>query len=180
MLPLDVHIEGRNLEILPEWREKIEGELARLQKHYLNPILHARVTLTGTGHHKHGNFDIQLVAGVPGGTITVNRQGEYVLPLIVEALDVLDRRLRGDSEIQQQKVKTHEELQQHGKILRLFPEKDFGFLETPDGLEVYFHAHAVKKGKFSSLSPGQTVQFAMAEGEKGPQATWVKVENGEQ
>jgi cold shock CspA family protein/ribosome-associated translation inhibitor RaiA len=176
MLPLDVHIEGRNLEILPEWREKIEEELARLQKHYVNPILHARVELIGTAHHRHGAFEIHLVAGVPGDTITVTRQGEYVLPLIVEALDVLDRRLEEHSHIQQQKVKAHEEIAQHGKILRLFPEKDFGFLETPDGLEVYFHAHAVKKGKFTSLTPGQGVKFAMEEGEKGPQATWVRVE----
>jgi cold shock CspA family protein/ribosome-associated translation inhibitor RaiA len=176
MLPLDVHIEGRNLEILPEWREKIEEELARLQKHYVNPILHARVELIGTAHHRHGAFEIHLVAGVPGDTITVTRQGEYVLPMIVEALDVLDRRLEEHSHIQQQKVKAHEEIAQHGKILRLFPEKDFGFLETPDGLEVYFHAHAVKKGKFTSLTPGQGVKFAMEEGEKGPQATWVRVE----
>jgi cold shock CspA family protein/ribosome-associated translation inhibitor RaiA len=176
MLPLDVHIEGRSLEILPEWREKIEEELARLQKHYVNPILHARVELIGTAHHRHGAFEIRLVAGVPGDTITVTRQGEYVLPLIVEALDVLDRRLEEHSHIQQQKVKAHEEIAQHGKILRLFPEKDFGFLETPDGLEVYFHAHAVKKGKFTSLTPGQAVKFAMEEGEKGPQATWVRVE----
>ncbi|RJR41714.1 MAG: HPF/RaiA family ribosome-associated protein [Deltaproteobacteria bacterium] len=176
MLPLDVHIEGRNLEILPEWRAKIEEELARLQKHYMDPILHARVTLIGTEHHRLGTFEIHLAASVPGDTITVTRQGEYVLPLIVEALDVLDRRLEEHSHIQQQKVKAHEEFAQHGKILRLFPEKDFGFLEAPDGLEVYFHAHAVKKGKFASLHPGQAVKFAMEEGEKGPQATWVRVE----
>jgi cold shock CspA family protein/ribosome-associated translation inhibitor RaiA len=176
VLPLDVHIEGRNLEIWPEWREKIAGELARLQKHYLNPILHVRVEIMGTSHHRHGAFEIRLVAGVPGDTLTVSRQGEYVLPLIVEALDVLDRRLEEDSQIRQQKVKAHEEFAQHGKIVRLFPEKDFGFLETPDGLEVYFHAHAVKKGRFDSLTPGQPVKFALEEGEKGPQATWVRVE----
>jgi len=176
MLPLDVHIEGRNLEIWPEWREKIEGELARLQKHYLNPILHVRVEIIGTAHHRHGAFEIRLVAGVPGDTLTVSRQGEYVLPLIVEALEVLDRRLEEDSQIRQQKVKAHEEFARHGKIVRLFPEKDFGFLETPDGLEVYFHAHAVKKGRFDSLTPGQPVKFALEEGEKGPQAAWVRVE----
>jgi len=175
MLPLDVHIEGRNLEIWPEWRAKIEAELARLQKHYVNPILHARVELIGTAHHRHGAFEIHLVAGVPGATITVSRQGEYVLPLIVEALDVLDRRLEEHAHIRQQKVKAHEVHAQPGKILRLFPEKDCGFIETPDGLEVYFHAHAVKKGRFASLTPGQPVNFALEEGEKGPQAVWVRV-----
>jgi cold shock CspA family protein/ribosome-associated translation inhibitor RaiA len=176
MLPLDVHIEGRNLEIQPEWREKIEKELARLQKHYLNPILHVRVEIIGTAHHRHGALEIRLVAAVPGDTLTVSRQGDYVLSLIVEALDVLDRRLEEHSHIRQQKVKVHEEFAQQGKILRVFPEKDFGFLETPDGLEVYFHAQAVKKGKFASLTPGQRVKFALEEGEKGPQAAWVRVE----
>ncbi len=33
MLPLDMHIVGQHLEILPEWREKIEAELTRLQNH---------------------------------------------------------------------------------------------------------------------------------------------------
>ena len=47
MLPLDVHIAARNLEILPEWREKINAELARLQKHTHEPILHARADITG-------------------------------------------------------------------------------------------------------------------------------------
>ena len=32
MLPLNTFIEGRNLEILPEWKAKVEEELARLQK----------------------------------------------------------------------------------------------------------------------------------------------------
>jgi ribosome-associated translation inhibitor RaiA len=33
MLPLDIHIEGQKVDILPEWRAKIEEELGRLQKH---------------------------------------------------------------------------------------------------------------------------------------------------
>lgn len=97
MLPLDVHIKGRDLEILPEWRKKIEAELARLQKHTHEPILHARVELIGTGHHRRGAFEIHLVTSLPGHTLTVTRQGEYVLPLIVEAFKTLDRRLREPS-----------------------------------------------------------------------------------
>jgi cold shock CspA family protein len=142
----------------------------------MDPILHARVTLIGTEHHRLGTFEIHVVASVAGDTLTVIRQGEYILPLIVEALDVLDRRLEEHSRIQQQQVKVHEEFAQHGKVLRLFPEKDFGFLETADGLEVFFHANAVKKGKFASLTPGQAVKFAVEQGEKGPQATWVRIE----
>jgi cold shock CspA family protein/ribosome-associated translation inhibitor RaiA len=174
MLPQDVHIEGRNLEILPEWRAKIEEELARLQKHYHDPILHARVDVIGTAHHRLGAFEVHLVVAVPGDTITILRQGEMVIPLLVEAFDALDRRLRQHSQITQQKVKIHAEGPRHGRVVRLFPEDGYGFIESDDGLEVYFHAHAVKKGKFKDLTPGTAVIFAQEMGDQGLQATWVQ------
>jgi len=174
MLPQDAHIDGRNLEILPEWREKIEEELARLQKHYHDPILHARVEIIGTAHHRLGAFEVHLVVSIPGGTITLVRQGEMVVPLVVEAFDALDRRLAEHSQVVQQQVKTHEEVAQHGRVVRLFLADDYGFIESDEGLEVYFHAHAVKKGKFNHLRPGTAVKFTQETGDQGPQAIWVK------
>jgi cold shock CspA family protein len=176
MLPQDIHMEGRNLEILPEWREKIEAELARLQKHYHDPILHARVEIIGTAHHRLGAFEVHLVVTVPGDTITLLRQGEMVMPLVVEAFDALDRRLAEHCQVIQQKVKTHAEVAQHGRVARLFPDDDYGFIETDEGLEVYFHAHAVKHGKFAHLTPGTPVTFAQESGDQGPQAIWVQPE----
>lgn len=175
MLPQDIHIESQNLEILPDWREKIEAELARLQKHYHDLILHARVEIIGTAHHRLGVFEVHLVINVPGDTITIIRQGEMVMPLVVEAFDVLDRRLAEHSQVLQQQLKTHEEVAQHGRIVRLFPDEGYGFIESDEGLEVYFHAHAVKKGKFSHLTPGTAVKFAQEAGDQGPQAIWVQV-----
>jgi cold shock CspA family protein/ribosome-associated translation inhibitor RaiA len=172
MLPLDIHIEGQKVEILPEWREKIEAELRRLQKHYSGPILHARVEIIGTAHHHLGAFEVHLIVNVPGDIITIKQQGELVLPLLVEAFDALDRRLSEHCQITQQKVKAHEEFTHHGRILRLFPE--YGFIGTDDGLEVYFHANAVKKGSFDKLNAGMVVKFGQEEGREGPQATWVQ------
>jgi cold shock CspA family protein/ribosome-associated translation inhibitor RaiA len=170
----DIHIEGRQVEILPEWRAKIEAELARLQNHYHDPILHARVEIIGTPHHRLGAFEVHLVISVPGDNITLLRQGDMVMPLVVEAFDALDRRLREHSELVQQKVKTHEEVAEHGRVVRLFPEDDYGFIETNDGLEIYFHANALKKGTLSSLAPGTAVKFAQEAGDQGPQAIWVQ------
>lgn len=172
MLPLDIHIEGQQVEILPEWRTKIEEELGRLQKHYCGPILHARVEIIGTAHHRLGAFELHLVVNVPGNVITIVRQGEFVIPLLVEAFDVLDRQLEEHCRIKRQKVKTHEDFARQGRVIRLFPE--YGFIETDDGLEVYFHANAVKKGSFANLNPGTAVKFGQEEGREGPQATWVQ------
>ncbi|MFP3868626.1 MAG: cold shock domain-containing protein [Desulfobacteraceae bacterium] len=174
MLPQDIRISGRQVEILPEWREKIEAELDRLQKHYYDPIIHARVEIIGSRHHRHGAFEIQLVISIPGDTITLTREGEFVLPLIVEAFDALDLSLQEHSHIRQRMVKAHEDHAQSGKILRLFPQEDYGFIETADGLEVYFHAHAVKQGSFDKLKIGEPVKLAWETGDKGPQAIWVR------
>ncbi|OPX20302.1 MAG: hypothetical protein BZ151_04595 [Desulfobacca sp. 4484_104] len=174
MLPVDTRISGRDIELLPEWRYKIEEELARLQKHYYDPIIHARVEIIGTGHHRLGTFEIHLVISIPGDTITLTRQGEFVLPLIVEAFDALDRRLAEHSDIRQRLVKTHEEQAQSGKISKLFPEEEYGFIETAHGEDVYFHAHAVKRGNFDQLRIGDLVKLALEEGDQGPQAIWVR------
>ena len=174
MLPLDIHIEGQQVEILPEWQAKIEEELGRLQEHYCGPILHARVEVIGTAHHHLGTFEVHLAVNVPGDIITIKQQGEFVLSLLVEAFDALDRRLSEHCQITQQKVKAHEEFTHQGRILRLFPAGDYGFIETDDGLEVYFHANALKKGSFAALNPGTAVKFGQEEGDKGPQATWVQ------
>jgi cold shock CspA family protein len=93
----------------------------------------------------------------------------------VEAFKALDRRLKDYSEVRQQKVKVHEEFAQTGAVTKVFPDEDYGFIETSDGLEVYFHANAVQKGDFEKLAPGVEVEFAQEMGEKGPQAAWVRV-----
>jgi cold shock CspA family protein/ribosome-associated translation inhibitor RaiA len=175
MLPLEIEIEGREVDILPEWREKIEEELAKLQKHTYERILHSRVTVIGTSHHRHGGFEVHLVLTVPDQVISVIRQGDYVLPLLVEGFKALDRRLKEYSRIRQGGVKVHEEFSHKGVITKIFPDEDYGFIETPDGLEVYFHANAVKSGNFDKLVPGTMVEFGQEMGEKGPQATWVRV-----
>jgi cold shock CspA family protein/ribosome-associated translation inhibitor RaiA len=174
MLPLEIQIEGRNVEILPEWREKITAELAKIQKHAYTPILHARVTVIGTRHHRHGAFEIHIVLMVPGDTIVMTRQGEYVLPMVVEAFKALDRQVKEYSKVRQEEVKPPTTQVQRGRIVRVFPAEGYGFLETPDMLEVYFHANAVRNGNIKDLPEGMKVEFDQEMGEKGPQATWVK------
>jgi cold shock CspA family protein/ribosome-associated translation inhibitor RaiA len=49
----------------------------------------------------------------------------------------------------------------------------FGFLETPDGREIYFHRNSLLDGR--QVPPGTRVTFFEEMGEKGPQASTVKV-----
>ena len=62
-----------------------------------------------------------------------------------------------------------------GRIRRVFPEGEYGFIQSADGGEVYFHKNSLRNCAYNDLQEGDSVEFAAEAGEKGPQATWVKV-----
>ncbi|MDE0955097.1 MAG: cold-shock protein [Pseudomonadales bacterium] len=49
--------------------------------------------------------------------------------------------------------------------------KGFGFLEQPDGADVFVHFSAIITEGYKSLEQGQQVRFTITDGEKGLQAT---------
>ena len=69
----------------------------------------------------------------------------------------------------------HHEGPSIGTVLRIDPSGEFGFLETSDGQEVYFHRNSVLADGFSRLTVGSRVTFAEEPGDKGAQATTVKL-----
>ena len=60
-------------------------------------------------------------------------------------------------------------------VVSIFPEKGYGFIQSPFGYEVYFHKNSVLNGEFDNLDIGSPVRYVEAEGEKGPQASTVEV-----
>jgi CspA family cold shock protein len=56
-------------------------------------------------------------------------------------------------------------------------DKGFGFIKVADGADVFFHNSACN-GQFDSMNVGQTVQFDMENGEKGPKAANVVAVDG--
>ncbi|MFD6095235.1 cold-shock protein [Nocardiopsis flavescens] len=61
-----------------------------------------------------------------------------------------------------------------GKVKWYDGGKGFGFLTRDDGGEVFVHSTALPPGT-DTLSPGQRVEFGVAEGRKGAQALQVKL-----
>ncbi|QGX38387.1 cold-shock protein [Permianibacter aggregans] len=48
--------------------------------------------------------------------------------------------------------------------------KGFGFLEQPNGPDVFAHYSAIASTGFKTLAEGQQVSFRVTQGPKGPQA----------
>ena len=61
-----------------------------------------------------------------------------------------------------------------GKIKKLVADRGFGFI-AGDKEEFFFHHSAVEGVTFEELQEGQTVDYEVGQGPKGPRATSVKV-----
>jgi CspA family cold shock protein len=53
--------------------------------------------------------------------------------------------------------------------------KGYGFIHSEEGQDVFVHQSEIQAEGFRSLKEGQEVEFELAEGEKGPKATNVKL-----
>lgn len=63
-----------------------------------------------------------------------------------------------------------------GKVKWFKPDKGYGFI-TAEGYtkDIFVHFSSIKADGFKTLEEGQTVEFDIVEGDRGPQASNVKV-----
>lgn len=58
-----------------------------------------------------------------------------------------------------------------GKVKWFNKQKGYGFIEKEDGSDVFVHYSSIKEDGFKTLQEGETVEFDVAEGPKGLQAS---------
>ncbi len=61
-----------------------------------------------------------------------------------------------------------------GNIKKLVSDRGFGFIEGERG-ELFFHHSDVQGVAFEELREGQTVEFEIGQGPKGPRASSVRL-----
>lgn len=52
--------------------------------------------------------------------------------------------------------------------------KGYGFIERENGKDVFVHYSAIEGSGYRSLEEGQSVEFTVTQGQKGPQAQDVR------
>lgn len=62
-----------------------------------------------------------------------------------------------------------------GTVKWFSSEKGYGFISPEGGPDVFVHYSEIDAGGFRSLEEGQQVEFEVGQGQKGPQATAVRV-----
>ena len=62
-----------------------------------------------------------------------------------------------------------------GTIKKLIAAKGFGFIGIEDGDDVFFHTSAIENASFEELQEGQSVEFELVDGPKGPRAEGIRV-----
>lgn len=57
-----------------------------------------------------------------------------------------------------------------GKVKWFNAGKGFGFIETEEGKDVFVHFSSIQTDGFKTLDEGQSVEFDVVQGVRGPQA----------
>jgi cold shock protein len=58
-----------------------------------------------------------------------------------------------------------------GKVKWFNAEKGYGFIESEEGSDVFVHFSAIQMDGYKALEEGQSVQFDIVQGARGPQAS---------
>lgn len=87
----------------------------------------------------------------------------------MQAVDAAKRQLEDYGRRQRGDIKAHAPVMR-GKVVSLIAEEGYGFIETPDGEELYFHRDNLAESNFDKLEAGAEVKFLEDIGSEGSQA----------
>lgn len=206
-MEIPLKITFRDMAPSPAIEANIREKAAKFDELYDRVMsCHVIVEAPHRHHHKGKAYQVSIHLTVPGGELVINRAPkrldaaksprpeklekdlaeshevgkhaahEDVYVTIRDAFNAAGRKLQDHARRRRGKIKVHEPAPV-ARVVKLFPFEDYGFLQTADGREVYFHKNSVLTPGFERLEVGAEVHFAEEMGEKGPQASTVRVIN---
>lgn len=126
---------------------------------------------------------IAVEVTVPGSKMLVAKEQQHRhdakadhAAIVNRAFERIERQLGEHRDIRAGDVKTSEAAGQTGRVARLFPDQDYGFVEIAGSGDLYFTRNAVLGADYDDLQEGSMVRVTVAttEGPMGPQASSVR------
>jgi cold shock CspA family protein/ribosome-associated translation inhibitor RaiA len=178
---LPLQITFRHVDASPVVEDRIREYAGELDR-FFDQIMSCRVAVEcqHRRHHQGNLIRVRLDITVPGREIVVGRDSKPrrahndVMVAIRDAFDAARRQIEDYARIVRDEVKLHS-APDRGRIIRLFPKENYGFIATADSGEIYFHRNSVADGGFDKLAVGDDVRFVAqhSESAKGLQASTV-------
>lgn len=177
-----VQIDFQGIDAMPATREAIERHVTQLEQR-CGRITACRVVLKGPGEHHRtgGRYEVNIRLALPDGrevdvsrTPTADERHADLSFAINDAFKRARRRLQDQVRRMQGQVKQHD-ASPVGTVARLDELGEFGFIEAHDGHQLYFHRNSVLNNAFNKIKPGTRVTYVEEAGERGPQASTVKL-----
>lgn len=194
-----LQITYRNMtpsETIEKW---IRAEADKLDRFYSRVVgCRVAIEMPHRHHRKGSQYHIRIDLKVPGEEIVVKRGpslshrvrqlGETDLKkhlevktphknlrlAINDAFKAAGRRLQDHARRQRGDIKNRASLQL-ARVSKILPDEGYGFLTSDDSRGIYFHKNSVLNRKFARLKVGTRVSFVEELGDKGPQASTVRI-----
>jgi ribosomal subunit interface protein len=155
-VPLDLTIREIPNSLVVE--NKIREKADKLS-HYCDKVEFCKVVLgmTQKQHHQGKLYNAHIEVGVPGKVlVATHKKNEDIYVAIRDAFDAMNRQVKRYVANQHGNIRKHD-APLFGHLARKFD--DYGFIETPEGIEYYFHASNVLHLGFEKMVVGQLVTF---------------------
>lgn len=162
-------------------RSRIEHEIEKLER-FFGRVTACRVVISKPQRrHHHGDlYAIAVHLTLPDGrdihadrNPPLDHAHEDVYVAVRDVFKAARRKLQDEARKLRGDTKHHAGPPE-AVVGTLVAEEDYGFIETEDGREIYFHRNSVANGAFDHLNVGSRVAYTETAGDKGPQATFVR------
>jgi ribosomal subunit interface protein len=174
---IPLQITFRNIAHAAPIETNINEKAAKLDRFY-DRVMSCRVVVEESQRRRHQGklYSVRIDITVPGKELAVTREeNEDAYVAVRDAFDAAVRMLEEHAQRRHGDVKAHA-TPPTGRIIRIFPDSDYGFIKTSDDREIYFHRNSVLDDvDFKQLKFGTEVTFIEEQGKEGPQAARVAI-----
>ena len=180
-MEIPAEITFHNMQRLEDIEEEIRERIDRLED-FCDWITGCHVVVEAPTHQRKGGlYKVRIHLTVPPRRqISIDRgphthqEHADIHVAIRDAFSAARRQLRDFVREIRGETKYHEPIP-HGRVAKLIDDAGYGFIEAPDGTEIYFDFNAVLGDNASRLTVGCSVRYLEEQGDDGLHATSVQM-----